>query len=186
MTPSTQATALTVHPDQLAELLFAASQDVFTSMLGCEIQRSSEPLSEHMPCFDGVLAMIGLAGPIIGNGALLCSADSARDMSARLLLCEFPSVDEQVLDAVGEIANMIIGGFKNLLEETTGPLQMSIPSVVYGKNLAARNCHAAIRGGVNCTFGGGPLQLRVRLAPAPDIQSEHYKRYKQGPEIRYY
>jgi chemotaxis protein CheX len=48
------------------------------------------------------------------------------------------AVSEDVLDAVAELANMIIGNVKNALEEQLGPMGMSIPTVVFGHNFTTR------------------------------------------------
>jgi chemotaxis protein CheX len=164
----TQEQAGRVIPQQneMAEMLFAATQEVFTSMLGSEIQQLSAPEAERSTPFDGVLSLIGLAGALIGNGALVCSAEMACDLSSRLLCAEVSGVDEQVLDAVGEITNMIVGGFKNLLEAHVGPLQMSIPSVIFGKNICTRDARADVVVAVRCAFPGGEFDLTVRLATA--------------------
>jgi hypothetical protein len=41
--------------------------------------------------------------------------------SGQLLLSEFTSVDQDVLNAMGELTNMIVGKFKNLIEPKPGP-----------------------------------------------------------------
>jgi chemotaxis protein CheX len=113
-----------------------------------------------------VLCLIGLAGALSGNGALLCSGETARDLSSRMLGAEFSGVDEEVLDAVGEIANMIVGGFKNLLECHVGTLQMSIPSVIFGKNICTRDARADVAVTTRDVFPGGEFGLTIRLASA--------------------
>jgi chemotaxis protein CheX len=82
-------------------------------------------------------------------------------------MTKFPTVDEEVLDAVGEITNMIVGGFKNLLEGHVGRVQMSIPSVIYGKNIATRNSGANVAAAVRCAFPGGEFEVKIRLATRP-------------------
>jgi chemotaxis protein CheX len=164
----TQEQAGRVIPQQneMAEMLFAATQEVFTSMLGSEIQQVSAPEAQRSTPFDGVLSLIGLAGALIGNGALVCSAETACDLSSKLLGAEFLRVDEEVLDAVGEITNMVVGGFKNLLEAHVGPLQMSIPSIVFGKNICTRDAKADVAVAVRYAFPGGEFGLTIRLASA--------------------
>jgi CheY-specific phosphatase CheX len=66
--------------------------------------------------FDGVLSVIGLTGSMKGDGALICSAKTACDLSSHFLMAECTQVDEQVLDVMGEITRRIVGGFKTLLE----------------------------------------------------------------------
>jgi chemotaxis protein CheX len=150
----------------MAEMLFAATQEVFTSMLGSEIHQAPAPEVARPAPFDGVLSLIGLAGALIGNGALVCSAETACLLSSQLLCAQFSQVDEEVLDAVGEIANMIVGGFKNLLESHVGRMQMSIPSVIFGKNICTREARADVAVALHCVFAGGEFGLRVRLATA--------------------
>jgi chemotaxis protein CheX len=52
---------------------------------------------------------------------------------------EFSAVDEEVLDAVGELANMVLGNAKTVFEETLGPMGLSIPTVIYGRNFTTRS-----------------------------------------------
>jgi chemotaxis protein CheX len=163
---SEQGSIMIPVPGEMADMLFAATQEVFTSMLGSEINRVAVPGTEHSDPFDGVLSLIGLAGSLIGNGALVCSPEAACDLSSRLLYTEFSHVDADVLDAVGEITNMIVGGFKNLLEAHVGRLQMSIPSVIHGKNISMRDSKADVTVVVRCAFPGGEFGLTVRLAAA--------------------
>jgi chemotaxis protein CheX len=55
-----------------------------------------------------------------------------------MLMTESTSVNEEVLDAVAELTNMIIGGVKTDLEQHLGPLGLSIPTVVFGRNFKTR------------------------------------------------
>jgi len=166
MTTTSTKPMIALETKEMADMLFAATQEVFVSMLGSEIHQLPEAEPERSALFDGVVSVIGLAGPVIGNGIFACSAGAACDLSSRFLIAEFSAVDEQVLDAVGEITNMIVGGFKNLLESITGQLQMSIPTVMYGKNITSRNSQADLAVVVRCAFAGGECELAVRLAAA--------------------
>jgi chemotaxis protein CheX len=49
------------------------------------------------------------------------------------------AIDDEVLDAFGELTNMIIGNFKTSLENQLGKMGLSIPAVVYGKNFSTRS-----------------------------------------------
>jgi hypothetical protein len=43
---------------------------------------------------------------------------------------------------------------------------MSIPSVIYGKNIATRNSKVPLALAVGCGFPGGECEVRIRLAAA--------------------
>ena len=55
-------------------------------------------------------------------------------MGANMLMTEASAVNEEVLDAMAELTNMVIGNVKTKLESQLGPLGLSIPTVVYGRN----------------------------------------------------
>lgn len=124
--------------EQLTALITNATADVFATMLDMplvagEAHQRQHDLSAH---FDGVIAVVGLAGDWIGSGGLCCSEDVARKIAAQLLMAEFPVVDREVIDAMGEVANIIVGNIKNELEERIGLLQLSLPTVIHGTNLS--------------------------------------------------
>ena len=71
------------------------------------------------------MALPGLAGRWVGTGSLCCTAELARQISGKLLMAEFASVDQEVLDAVVEVTNMIVGNVKNALENEIGPAALA-------------------------------------------------------------
>jgi chemotaxis protein CheX len=108
-------------------------------MLDLEVQPET-PFIQHtaLPPQDGVEGLVGFAGQCAGTGTLSCTAGLACFLSSCFLATPMGTVDEAVLDAMGELTNMIIGNFKNALEEQIGPLAMSIPTVVSGKEVMTR------------------------------------------------
>jgi len=164
---TSDTSTLPLSAQEMGEMLSAATQDLFTSMLGIEVETVSEYEDEGDP-FDGVLSLIGITGRVVGTGTLICSAPAACDLSSKFLMTEFASVDEQVLDAVGELTNMIIGGFKNVLESHFGRLQMSIPSVIHGCNISTHKTKADVAVGLRCVYAEGEIRLKVGLAASRD------------------
>jgi chemotaxis protein CheX len=127
------------HPDLLETAIRAATDRVFETMLGIETQPGPRFTTRNAPGPEnGVVALVGLAGQFVGSGSLACSAELACKLSSALLLAECEAVNEEVLDAVAEITNMIVGNVKSALEEQFGPMGMSIPTVIFGQNFSAR------------------------------------------------
>ena len=60
-------------------------------------------------------------------------------MASQMLFSEYPEVNDEVLDAIGEITNMVIGSFKNSISEQTGAMAMSTPNVVFGRQMTTGN-----------------------------------------------
>jgi chemotaxis protein CheX len=78
------------------------------------------------------------------------------------------SVNEEVLDAVGEVANMIIGNFKTMVEEHLGPLGLSIPTVIYGRNFTSRSLGTNSWIVLPFSCDGEVITIRCCLAPAKE------------------
>jgi|SRR5450432_1960340 len=121
----------------LAEVMDVAATEVFATMLGCEIKSgAAQPGSSVETVDHGMIALLGLTGDWTGSASLCCSAESACWIASQMLCSEYPEVNADVRDAVGEIANMIVGSFKNSLSPKTGPLAMSTPTLVMGSNMS--------------------------------------------------
>jgi chemotaxis protein CheX len=149
-----------------------ATGDVFSTMLGVEV-RSLE--AYRQPCrpepANGVIGLIGLTGKWTGTGGIACTGELARKISGHFLMSEFASVDQEVLDVMGEITNMIIGNFKNALEEEAGPMGMSIPMVVFGHNFVAGTTHGTDWVVVPFACDGERLEVKACLSPQPEKPS---------------
>jgi chemotaxis protein CheX len=159
----------------IAQSLIRSTSDVFSTMLGTELPTgevtvegtTSEPS-------DGVVSFIGIAGSWAGTGSVSCSAAMACRICAAMLMTEAPSVNEDVLDAVAEITNMIIGSVKTDLEAELGPLGLSIPTVVFGRNFKTRSAAAAEWIHVRFFWDGEPLRIKMCLAPSEKPHAVHH------------
>ncbi|HSW49186.1 MAG TPA: chemotaxis protein CheX [Bryobacteraceae bacterium] len=155
-----------LNPEVLVHVLQTATRDVFATMLGTEVV-CGEPHQETVPPnpTEGVVSLIGLAGNWVGTGAVACSAPLACKLSSLMLMSQAESVNEEVLDVVAELTNMIIGNVKTGLEETLGPMGLSVPTVVFGKNFTTRSI--ADGQWTVCPFEveGGTLEVKICLTP---------------------
>ncbi len=129
-----------IEQDLIVRHVRAATHEVFETMLAMQIE-DGEPYvqSKVLGADGGVMSLIGLAGTWTGAGSILCSPQFACRISSHLLMAEYGEVNDEVLDAMAEVTNMIIGNFKSLLEPHLGPLGLAIPSVIYGRNFTARS-----------------------------------------------
>jgi len=153
--------------EKLIHAIRESTQDVFSTMLGLEIEGQEAYIDTTAPCpAAGVVSLIGLAGRWVGTGSINCSADFAREISSHLLMTEFPAVDDEVLDAVAEITNMIIGNVKTVIEEDLGPLGLSIPTVIYGRNFTTRSMGSNEWTVVPFQCGAERMEVQVCLTPA--------------------
>ena len=113
---------------------------VFSTMLDLNVRLEQVAISKDSTVSNaGLLATIGIAGPISGSGSLCLSTSFSCRIASRFLMNEYSEVNDEVLDAVAELANMIIGGLKSALEEDLGPMGLSIPTVVFSEHYFARS-----------------------------------------------
>ncbi len=140
--------------------------DVFTTMLGMDPAMGEAKVERGGPGpTDGVVALVGLAGGCVGIGGLACSGETACRLSSRMLLTEIESVNEEVLDVVAELTNMIIGGLKTAIEKQAGPMALSIPSVVFGRNFTTRAKGSSEWTRIPFTCADGDFEVHICLRP---------------------
>jgi len=156
-----------IEPQKLVEFITAATTDVFSTMLGMEVAAQEARIDPEFPTInDGVMALVGMAGSWTGAGVICCTAAAACKLCNQFIGTSAENVDEDVLDAVGEVANMIIGNFKTSVEEHVGALGLSVPTVIYGRNFTSRSIGQNSWTVVPFRSGDEVLEIRVCLAPA--------------------
>jgi chemotaxis protein CheX len=162
-----------VHQQRLVRAICSATDEVFQTMLGLKAEAGEPFTNRNAPGpSNGVVSLIGMAGNWVGTGSVSCSAELACRMSSLLLMAEYSSVNEDVLDAVAEVTNMVIGNVKTILEEELGPLGMSIPTVVFGRNFSTRAIGRTEWTVVPFQVEGERLEVQVCLAPHREAGSQ--------------
>ena len=112
-----------------ADDLEVITREVWTSFLDGD-PSGLVATSGDMPA-DKITGCVHLSGAYTGSIMLQCSPPAARDAAAALFSMAPGSVTQtEVVDALGEIANMVGGNVKSMLP---GPSALSLPSVVQGQ-----------------------------------------------------
>jgi chemotaxis protein CheX len=141
-------------------------QNAFHTMLNCDVHRGAIRLKEDDAPQHLVSGIIGLSGKAIGMVVLSLSEAVALKATSRMLMSETTEINADVVDAVGELTNMVAGAAKSQLERYD--LMVSLPSVVTG-------CDHNIRFPSNVSpicvpfdTEWGPLALEVGFTPQTD------------------
>jgi chemotaxis protein CheX len=115
--------------------IYGLSESVFLSMLKLEVHPSDVELLVDEEMITGA---VYFAGDWKGAVLLQCNRSQACDFTARLMGIPVPKkFDDDVRDAVGEVANIIGGNLKPILPHG---IALSMPSVVEGYPSALRIC----------------------------------------------
>ena len=153
--------------DDLARFITQAVEEVFSTMLGASVKPGEISIESGAPdAHDGVLSFIGVAGSWAGTGCVTCSPTVACRVCSQMLMTEADAVNEEVLDAVAELTNMIVGSVKNDLERELGPLGLSIPTVVFGKNFRTKSAGHAEWIVRHFHWDDESFEVRICLAPS--------------------
>jgi len=157
----------TVTQQEIEEAISKAAREVFETMLNLPlvVERSVTREVIEPETFHGVVALVGVAGTWTGTGHISCTSHFAQKLAGALLMTEYDSVNEDVLDAVAEVANMIIGNVKTIFEEKLGPLGLTIPTVIFGRNYHTRS--AGVKNWVLVRLHSGDESVDVNFCLMP-------------------
>jgi chemotaxis protein CheX len=129
---------------------------VFSTMMGVDVGPSDAPCPEPA----GLLtAAVYLTGAWQGAVFIHCYPQQAGDFAGRFLGMPPPqSVDNDVRDVMGELANMVAGNLKCTF---SAGIRVSIPSVTDGPGYSLRVCGAHIVCQTGFDIAGGTIWITL-------------------------
>ena len=131
-------------------------QSIFATMLGMEPVRVDD---QSASCEEKLLGTIQIAGATSLSVVLAVSDGVARAAAAAMLMMPLADVsDADQRDVVAELTNMIGGNLKSLLP---GPLYLSLPTVVAGRDLGLQVPGAELIDDVTLQCESGHLRIRL-------------------------
>lgn len=116
----------------VADEIIIGTKDVFSTMLSVDLQ--NEAIHENKKCDiqSNLTSMIGLGGGIRGLLAIHCPASVAKNITGAFLGMAVDDLDDDVKDAIGEIANMVAGNLKVSYAKTDISVELAIPTSIVG------------------------------------------------------
>src|SRR5690606_7264505 len=106
--------------------------EVFSTMLQCNLTRGKLSVSTgNQPTLD-ISGVIGLSGKASGTVVLSLSRKVAMAATEQMLSQKCDTINGDVIDAVGELTNMVAGRAKSGLAHLA--MTLALPTVVTGKN----------------------------------------------------
>ena len=93
--------------------------------------------------------------------AFYSTLDAAQEIAGSMLGLDAADVNGEMPDAIGEVTNMIAGGFRLRMAERGETLAISIPSVTVGSDFYTRFATDVRR--VMCPFKMGDRDVSVEL-----------------------
>jgi len=116
-----------------AQHIIESTQEIFSSMIMLEVT-PGEPFKRNKSMLsDSISGIIGLAGNIKGLLAIHLPTQTALAVTTAFLGMDVDEIDEDVRDAIGELANMLGGNLKSAIDPKGSEIKLSMPSSVSGE-----------------------------------------------------
>lgn len=125
----------------IGDEIISGTQDVFSTMLMLDVTAEDVSEKSENVISSNLTSMIGLGGGIRGMLAIHCPAEVAKFITGSFLGMDVEELDEDVKDAIGEIANMVAGNLKISYAAAGVNVELAIPTSVIGNGF--RICGAS-------------------------------------------
>jgi chemotaxis protein CheX len=149
-------------PHSLLASLVSATEEVFDTMLALPLQ-AKEPVTGPLEVPANVVATVAFAGHRRGLVVVYSSLAAARQITSSMLGIPVHEVNGEVPDAMGEIANMVAGTFRNRLAAVEPSSDISVPTVTIGTEFSTLYSSAVFRSRCPFDMQGEPLSVELIL-----------------------
>ncbi|MHC4762630.1 MAG: chemotaxis protein CheX, partial [Planctomycetota bacterium] len=119
----------------LSDALLQGAKEVFETMIFMDLEECSE--SDPSIGDYTLLGSITFRGNLEGSLGICCSVSCAQTIAVNMLgIDDVEKINEEAAcDAIGEVTNMVMGCFKSHAADAVGNLEVSVPTVVSGREL---------------------------------------------------
>ncbi len=146
----------------VGQAIVDGTTEVFSTMLMVELEivEIIEGQSGNIP--SNITSMIGLGRDIRGMLAVHCPAAVAKDITGTFLGMEVLELDDDVKDAIGEIANMVAGNLKVSFAQDDIDVEIATPTTVVGKSFSTKGVSESNRVVVQFSMNGTPFMVELK------------------------
>lgn len=146
----------------VGQAIIDGTQEVFSTMLMVELE-AEDPIEGQGGEVDAnVTSMLGLGKDIRGMLAVHCPEAVAKDITGTFLGIKIEALDEDVKDAIGEIANMVAGNLKVFFHEHGKDVELAIPTSVIGNSIRTSGMFGAQRVAVPFSMNGVTFLVELK------------------------
>jgi len=107
-------------------------KDVFSTMLMVDLESEDVVMQKKVDIQSNITSMIGLGGGLKGLLAVHCPSSVAKEVTSSFLGMDVEAIDDDVKDAIGEIANMVAGNLKISFANIDVSAELAIPTTIVG------------------------------------------------------
>ncbi len=145
----------------IGDEIIKGTKDVFSTMLMVDLESDCDGEVEKHHIQSNLTSMIGLGGGIRGMLAVHCPAVVAKAITGNFLGMDVEELDEDVKDAIGEIANMVAGNLKISYESIDIQIELAIPTSIVGDSFTISGIAHANRVILPLTMAEGTFWIEL-------------------------
>jgi chemotaxis protein CheX len=162
-----------VFRDKLLPAMIESTRQAFETMAFMPTQFGELQLNQTATPHGDISGTIGVSGSIALTGDILCGnlslifPDPIANAVFRSMMMmgeEDPVSQQEVVDAVGELANMCAGGAKAAMQDIGIHFLISLPSVVIGTNHCLSRPANSVSGLIPVHVAKGTFYLEVNFS----------------------
>ena len=128
----------------LSEVLIESAREVFETMIFMSVEETFD--EDALLDEDTLNASILFKGTISGGMAINCTMGCAKEITANMLAMESGEEipEDDMIDAMSELANLVMGSVKTRVFDIYGDIQVSIPSIITSTQLKDKEVSATV------------------------------------------
>lgn len=142
--------------------IIGATTDVFSTMLMMDLVVGDPVEGPGGEVMSNITSMLGLGGDIRGMLAVHCPAAVAMAITSGFLGMDVDELNEDVKDAIGEIANMVAGNLKIAFAGYDLKIELAIPTSIVGESYRVGGMLGARRVAVPFDMESGQFLVELK------------------------
>lgn len=146
----------------VGQYIIGATTDVFSTMLMVNLGVGEPVEGAGGDILSNITAMLGLGGDIRGMLAVHCPATVAMAITSSFLGMDIDELNEDVKDAIGEIANMLAGNLKAAFAGHGMKIELALPTSIVGESFRVAGMLGARRVAVPFDMKGSQFLVELK------------------------
>ena len=148
---------------KIKEKIIESTKEIFSTMVMMDIAVDNEDVIDSGDLHDTITGLIGLAGTHKGVLAIHIPHPVALAITSSFLGMDVSGINEDVEDAVGELANMLGGNVKTVLTENGRDIELSLPSTISGSSYHFQPSKDVVKILSRFSTASGPFLVELQL-----------------------
>jgi chemotaxis protein CheX len=151
----------------------AIVSEIFRMMFGFETAVDPSNPDPRTSESDERTAVVGFSGALRGSCQIRMTSQAARSIASAMLGgAPIEEGDDSINDALGELCNMLAGGWKNDVPELSSECALSPPTVISGQNYKVHMIKPSVKVSRTYQFDVHTLQLTLCCEGIEPLRNE--------------